>query len=241
MDYVIVALLAGLLSLVSAFAILRRRSKSQVAITSHSSLLEMRSVGELVVFRVVTKEIVTASKHWFGSVGENYLSWLVSGKKMAMIFVFGIDFKYDLRSQAFEITEAPAPGGEGTQVTLRMPPCEYETHLRDVSFYDEQSAKLLPGLVPDVISKVFGGGLTEQDKNRLVETARKQADSLAREMVDRMAPEVQNSAEQTLRTLARGFGAKQVCVDFTASKLISAGKPDVKVLENLSTGAAPRQ
>jgi hypothetical protein len=230
MDYIIVAILGGLLALASALAVMRRKSKVQTTIQTHTSLLEMRSVGELVVFRVVTKEIVTASKHWFGSVGENYLSWLVSGKKMAMIFVFGIDFKYDLRSNAFVIEESM----EG-DVTLRMPPCEYETHLRDVSFYDEQNAKLLPGLLPDVISKVFGGGLTEADKNRLIETARTQADALARAMVERMAPEVKSSAEQTLRTIARGFGARRITVDFAASSLVSSGKADVKMLENLST------
>lgn len=230
MDYIIVAILGGLLGLVSMIAIMKRRSSTGTTVQTQSSVLEMKSVGELIVFRVVTKEIVTASKHWFGSVGENYLSWLVSGKKMAMIFVFGIDFKYDLRSHSFGIEETP----DG-QVTLRMPPCEYETHLRDVSFYDEQNAKLLPGLLPDVISKVFGGGLTEADKNRLVETARAQADALARAMVERMTPEVQNSAEQTLRTLARGFGAKRIAVDFSASRLIASGKADVKMLENLNT------
>ena len=233
MDYIIVAILGGLLGLVSVIAVMKRRSSTQTSVQTQSSVLEMRSVGELIVFRVVTKEIVTASKHWFGSVGENYLSWLVSGKKMAMIFVFGIDFKYDLRSHSFGIEEAP----DG-QVTLRMPPCEYETHLRDVSFYDEQNAKLLPGLLPDVISKVFGGGLTEADKNRLVETARTQADALARAMVERMTPEVQNSAEQTLRTLARGFGAKRIAVDFSASRLVASGKADVKMLENLNTTAS---
>ncbi len=230
MDYIIVAILGVLLGLVSLLAIMKRRSGMQTAVQTHSSVVEMKSVGELIVFRVVTKEIVTASKHWFGTMGENYLSWFISGKKMAMIFVFGIDFKYDLRSQAFRIEET-ANG----DVTLRMPPCEYETHLRDVSFYDEQNAKLLPGLLPDVISKVLGGGLTETDKNRLVETARTQADALARAMVERMTPEVQHSAEQTLRTLARGFGAKRIDVDFTASKLVSSGKADVRMLENLDT------
>jgi hypothetical protein len=234
MDYVIVAVVSVVFALAGAIFVMRRKSQPFTSVQTHTSLLEMKSVGELVVFRVVTKEIVTASKHWFGSVGENYLSWLVSGKKMAMIFVFGIDFKYDLRSQSFVIEETPAPGG-GTHVTMHMPPCTYETHLRDVSFYDEQSAKLLPGLMPDVISNLFGGGLSEHDKNRLVETARAQADTLARAMVERMTPEVQNSAEQTLRTLARGFGAKQIKVDFTASKLVASGKADVRMLENLST------
>ena len=32
----------------------------------HASIEELRSVGELVVFKMITKEIVTAADHWFG-------------------------------------------------------------------------------------------------------------------------------------------------------------------------------
>ena len=67
----------------------------------HASLEELRSVGELVVFKVITKEIVTTSMHWLGEKGKKYFQWLISTKKMAMIFEFDIDFRYDLRSPDF--------------------------------------------------------------------------------------------------------------------------------------------
>ena len=229
MEIVIGVLIGIALALGVALFIVMSRTKRVVSPPqSHSSLVEMRSVGELVVFRVVTKEIVAASEHMFGELGKNYLSWLVSGKKMAMIFEFGIDFKYDLRSKDFIIEESGADAA-----TFRMPRCQYETHIRDVSFYDEQSAKLLPGLLPEVISRLFAGGFREEDKNRLKEAARSQADALARAMVDRMRPEVQVSAEQTLRALARGFGTRQIAVDFSASALVPAGKVEMPALENL--------
>ena len=71
----------------------------------YSSIEQLRSVGELVAFKMVTKEIVTASQHWFGEAGKRYFQWLVSTKKMAMIFEFDIDFRYDLRSPDFKIEQ----------------------------------------------------------------------------------------------------------------------------------------
>ena len=47
----------------------------------YSSIEQLRSVGELVAFKMVTKEIVTASQHWFGEAGKRYFQWLVSTKK----------------------------------------------------------------------------------------------------------------------------------------------------------------
>lgn len=227
-------LIAGIAGFVAAIVIaalfIMARSKRHINVQTHSSLLEMRSVGELTVFKVVTKEIVTATEHFLGDVGKNYLSWLVSGKKMAMIFEFGIDFKYDLRSKDFIIEEQ----GDG-RVTMRMPACEYETYIRDISFYDEQHSKLLPGLVPDIIGKALGGGFREEDKNRLKEAARSQADTMARAMVDKIAGEVEKSAEQTMQALAKGFGAKQIDVDFTNSKLVKGAAADVRMIERLET------
>ncbi|MEX2215674.1 MAG: DUF4230 domain-containing protein [Phycisphaeraceae bacterium] len=230
MELVIGIVIGVAVALALALFIVARRSKKTMAVQTHSSLIEMRSVGELVVFKVVTKEIVTASQHWLGEFGKNFLSWFISGKKMAMIFEFGIDFKYDLRSKDFVIEESP----DG-KVTLKMPRCDYQTYIRDISFYDEQNAKLLPGLLPDVVGKLLGGGFSEEDKNKLKEAARAQADVLAGTMIDRMQSEVQLSAEQTLEALARGFGAKQINVDFSNSRLVQASKVDTKVIDQMET------
>lgn len=226
MTDILIGIVIGVgVAVVIAVVFFLKRSKRQVDVQTHSSLLEMRSVGELVVFKVVTKEIVTAGEHWLGDAGKRYFSWLVSGKKMAMIFEFGIDFKYDLRSSDFRIEEH-ADG----RVTFHMPPCFYETYIRDISFYDEQDSKFLPWLMPDLLSKAFGSGFSEEDKNRLKEEARNQAGSLAEAMVQRIQSEVQTSAEQTLKALARGFGAEKILIDFTESKLLQHGKAELKSL-----------
>ena len=69
----------------------------------HSSLEGMRAVGELSVFKAITKEIVTETDYSFGDFGRKYLRWAFSQKKLAMIFEFQIDFRYDLRSPEFAI------------------------------------------------------------------------------------------------------------------------------------------
>jgi len=184
-------------------------------------------VGELSVFKVMTKEIVTATDHWFGEVGNRYFEWMVSSKKMAMIIAFDIDFRYDLRSPEFGIHD-----GGSRAYRLAMPKCFYETHIRDVLFYDEQNSKLLPWLLPDLLNRAFGTGFSEADKNRLIEEAKQQASAQARQLVRKMRSEVQNSARQTIRALAKGFGAEKVVVDFRDSELIE------RKVENASPGEA---
>jgi hypothetical protein len=193
----------------------KRDKKKAPATEIHCSIEQMRSIGELVVFKVITKEIVTAADHWFGDIGKKYFRWLVSTKKMAMIFEFDIDFRYDLRSPDFRIEES------GTDsYRLVMPKCFYEIHIKDINFYDEQQAKLLPWLLPGLLNSAFGAGFDEADKNHLKEEAKQQASGMAKELVQKMRSEVQKSARQTLEALAKGFGANEVTLDFKDSELV---------------------
>jgi len=98
-----------------------KSTKTKVSELQINSFIEnMKSVGELVVFKVFTKEIVTAADHWLGQVGKKYLTWLISKMKMAMIFQFEINFWYDLKSSDFRVTDA----GDGSCV-ITMPQCLY--------------------------------------------------------------------------------------------------------------------
>lgn len=175
-----------------------------------AAIEELRAIGILSVFKAVTKEIVTARDHSLGDLGRRYLEWLISSKKMAMIFEFDIDFQYDLRDPAFEVSEE-APG----RYRLRMPRCDYVVHVRNVTFYDEQGGKLLPIILPDVINKILGGGFTEVDRNKLMEEAKTQAEALAQNLARRLSSEVQTSARQTMEMLAKSFGATTVRVEFS--------------------------
>lgn len=174
-----------------------------------AAIEELRSIGVLSVFKAVTKEIVTARDHSLGNLGKRYLEWLITSRKMAMIFEFDIDFQYDLRDRAFGVVAA----GSG-DYRISMPPCAYVVHVRNVTFYDEQDEKLLPILLPDVINKILPGGFREEDRNRLMEEARTQAEGLAENLARRLGSEVQTSARQTLEMLAKSFGARAVTIDF---------------------------
>lgn len=199
--------------------ILRRRAGRSAAPGGsshqmHVFLENMRSVGELVVFKAFTKEIVTTAENWLGNIGKRYLTWLMSNMKMAMVFQFEISFWYDLRSPDFQLS---FPGGN--RVAISMPPCLYHISITDISFYDEQSAKLLDWLLPPLIGRAFTKGFSEEDRNRLKDEAKLQASSMAHQLIRQLSSEIEKSAGQTLGMLARSFGAGEVTLDFSRSRL----------------------
>lgn len=193
--------------------------KKSLQITATAAIEELKAIGVLSVFKAVTKEIVTARDHSLGALGKRYLEWLITSKKMAMIFEFEIDFRYDLRRPEFDIV----PAADGS-VVVRMPPCHHDARIRDIRFYDEQRSRLLPWLLPDLVNGFLSGGFTEEDKNRLVSAAKAHAEAQARSLIDNLQPEVQASAKATLQSLARAFGAEHVLFDFTGG-----GAPEITV------------
>lgn len=198
--------------LVVMFRLIRRKSSGEPKgrrTSIQSSIQQLKAIGQLSVFKVLTKEIVTEVDHCWGEIGKKYFSWILSKKKMAIIFEFEIDFRYDLRSADFQIEEEPDGG-----YLLRMPSCVHETSIRDIQFYDEQKSKLVPLIIPDLLNTIFGDGFSEDDKNRLKDAAKRAAESQAECMIAGLGSEVEQSAQQTLRSLARAFGAEKVLFEF---------------------------
>ncbi|HMP73993.1 MAG TPA: DUF4230 domain-containing protein [Kiritimatiellia bacterium] len=214
----ILLLIAVILALVAWIIKLQTRKPSS-EVTIFSTIQQLKAIGHLSVFKAVTKEIVTETDHSWGDFGKRYLSWVLSNKKMAMIFDFEIDFRYDLRRPEFTITET-SPGA--FQITL--PPCFYEVHIRDIRFYDEQGSKFMPWLLPDLVNSVFGTGFTEEQKNKLIGSAKNHAEMEARRLIDQLQTEVQSSARAVLQSLSRAFGATQT--DFT---FLKEDRPDLSV------------
>ena len=214
----VVVLVAVILVLL---AISRRRKTAPASrVTSLISSLEsVRSIGYLSVFKAFTKEIVTETDHSWGSFGKKYLGWVLSNKKMAMIFEFEIDFRYDLRSVEFSIAEL----SEGCFV-FTLPPCLHEAHIRNIQFYDEQGSRLLPWLLPEILSGFLPSGFSEEDKNRLVADAKSHAQAQSRRLIDTLESEVQSSARRTLESIAFSLGAKKVEFEFK-----KAVEPSLKV------------
>jgi len=202
---------------------------------AHTSLEGMRAVGELSVFKAITKEIVTETDYSFGEFGRKYLRWAFSQKKLAMIFEFQIDFRYDLRSPDFRIESAD--GGEGRNARLHLPPVKAEISVRSLRFYDEQRSKLMPWLLPDLLNGAFGPGFTEEDKNRLLEGAALHAKSHAHALIEQLRPEVEASARATLLPLAHALGVRNAQLSFHGNVLEVNHAQTMKALDHDGSGA----
>ena len=204
-----------------------RRAKPAKDIRVFSSIEQLKAIGQLSVYKVLTKEIVTETDHTWGEFGTRYLSWVLSGKKMAMIFEFEIDFRYNLQSPRFVIAEK---GDDAYAIT--MPPCDYEVNIRDIRFYDEQGSKLLPWLLPDLLNGFLSGGFSEEDKNKLVDAAKRHAKNQALELIDNIQSEVQKSAKSTLESISRAFGATRIDFEFLA---LERDRVEVEVSDRIAS------
>ncbi|VGO20900.1 DUF4230 domain-containing protein [Pontiella sulfatireligans] len=206
-----------------------KKNRPAKEIRIFSSIERLRAIGQLSVYKVLTKEIVTETDHTWGEFGNRYLGWVLSRKKMAMIFEFEIDFRFNLQSPLFEIKET----GEAAY-SITMPPCDYEVHIRDIRFYDEQGSKLLPWLLPDLLNGFISDGFSEDDKNKLVDAAKGHAEKQALELINNIQSEVQKSAKTTLESISRAFGAESVEFSFSTPTAIEV---EVAVSEKLAASA----
>jgi hypothetical protein len=203
--------LAGVVGLILFFWRTKKKGRPVQETRIFSSIERLRAIGQLSVYKVMTKEIVTETDHSWGEIGARYLSWVLSNKKMAMIFEFVIDFRYNLQSPEFKIDEAGS-----ARYVISMPPCDYEVHIRDIRFYDEQGSKLFPWLLPDLLNGFLGNGFSEEDKNKLVNAAKNHAEKQALELINNIQSEVQKSAKSTLESISRAFGVADVEFQFTS-------------------------
>jgi hypothetical protein len=219
---ILVSIVLGFCLAVCLYAIIRlslsgreKQKKEDLQV----SIEKFRSVGELVVYKILTKEIVRKHGHSFGPMGEKYFRWLMSAKKMAIIVTYDIDFRYDLRSPDFMITKE-FDGG----YRLKMPKCFYTTSLRGIEIYDEQADKFMDWLLPGLISQAFGSKFGAEDKNKLIDAAKTEVDRLAKDYVQKILSEIQNSARRTLEGISKGLGVERLEIDFTDSALEQKGE-----------------
>jgi hypothetical protein len=208
----------------------RRRPPAPREIVVRGSIDELRAIGELSVFKAVSKDLITHSDHTFGEFGRKYLSWAFTKKKLAMVFEFEMDFRYDLRSGQFRVEAVQSltdvgpmstPGHSPGVAVIDMPPCRVDVSVKDLAFYDEQRAKLLPWLLPDLVQGFFDGRFDEDDKNRLIAAARAHAMAQAQELAERYRVQVERSAHSTLSMLVRPLGYHTVLVRFAERQELS--------------------
>lgn len=198
----------------------RRDQDSAPSLQIQHFTTSMRAVGELSVFRVMTKEVITASDHWLGEFGKKYLHWLLSSRRITLIIEFDIDFRYDLEDPAFVIERLEQDG-----VRFRLPPCRHEVLIRDLRVHSEDNTELLPWLMPEMLNRFLSGGFSPDAKNRLIQETRLEATRFAGGLVNKATAEAQASARRTLTTLAQGLGAR--CVEFEFAPMAGAFAPTV--------------
>ncbi len=210
----IIAIILAVALVAACLAIFRMNKNLKAARDSGSTKIEseiyqIKSIGELSVFQVYSKEIVTKTDHAFGNFGKEYLRWLVSEKKLSMIFEFEINFIYDLTSKDLEIVNIA--NGE---YFIKMPPCKYKFSIANMKFYDEKNGKFIPFLLPDSLNGFFGSSFSEEDKNRLIQEARAEVEKMSKKLISELQGKIHKSAKDTLEAIAKSFGARTVRFEF---------------------------
>ena len=156
----------------------------------------IRQIGELHVLRASVKEIVTSA------VGE--ASWLKTPGKLAIICHFDIKYKYNLHKARI------VAGGrdDGTRYCMiHLPRHEFEVSTGEIRFYDDQDGTWLG----------FTQKTPPDEKTRVLEAARRQAEQQAKAFLGDLEGEIQASARSTVTQIARAFGYTDIRVEFESS------------------------
>lgn len=185
-----------------------------------TEIIKLKSVGELNVFKIYSKEIVTKKNSPFSGLWDSVLGWTMTKKQIAVIFEFEIDFIYDLKSKDFKIENL---GNNDFKVI--MPPCKYKFSITDMKIYDEKNSKFMPFLLPDSLNSLFGPSFDESEKNKLIGEAKDEIKNMSVQIINDLGTKIHNSATDTIKTLAKSFGAGNVSLEFTDKNI---EKVDVK-------------
>ena len=211
----------------------RHKKAATPAVSVESFVTSMRSVGELSVYRVMTKEVITASDHWFGEFGKKYLHWLLSSKRITLIMEFDVDFRYDLTDPRFKVA---ATGQGACRVT--MPPCRHEVLLRDMRIHSEDKTELLPWLMPDLVGRFITGGFSVDAKNQLIAETRQESRRFAGELVRKVASEAQASAVRALEPLTGGLGYPDVHFEFLPQEVFEPKVDSTRLEQSMRVESA---
>lgn len=190
----------------------RKKNKTSISTT----MTKLRSVGELSVFQIYSKEVVTRRDSGLTGFWKNIFGWSMTQKQIAIIFEFEVNFIYDLRSEEFSIKELE----EGVY-RIYMPTCGYKYFIKDMKIYDEQNSKFLPFFLPDSINKIFGVSFSEEDKNRLIDEAKDEVKTMSLKIINELKSKIHKSATDTLETIAKSFGAKEVSFVFKDEEFLN--------------------
>ena len=197
MKYLIGVLIGGVIGFVLGFIWYQKKNKTKSNPVKFNVGSYLTRIGELRVYRAYMKEIVTSVDHVWGEIGKKYFSWMLSEKKLAMVFEFEVDFVYNLFSKDFKVEQ------NQSGLTVKMPRCKYDVKIKDFYFYDEQGTRLK--ILPEFLSSIFDGGVSEDEKNELVKMAIKQVEEIAKKVAKNIQSDVDKTTKATINNLIMGF------------------------------------
>ena len=197
MKYFIGILIGGIGGFLIGFIWNRMQKKGRPDSIKMNVSSYLLRIGELRVYRAYMKEIVTSVDHVWGDIGKKYFSWMLSEKKLAMVFEFEVDFVYNLLSKDFKVLE----GSKG--LSIKMPKCTYDVKIKDFYFYDEQGTRLK--ILPEFLSSIFDGGVSEDEKNELVKMAIKQVEEISKEVAKSFQSDVDFRTKETINKILFGI------------------------------------
>ena len=174
MKYLIGVLIGSVIGFLLGFIWYQKKTKTKQNPVKFDVGSYLTRIGELRVYRAYMKEIVTSVDHVWGEIGKKYFSWMLSEKKLAMVFEFEVDFVYNLFSKDFKVEQ------NQSGLTVKMPRCKYDVKIKDFYFYDEQGTRLK--ILPEFLSSIFDGGVSEDEKNELVKMAIQQVEEIAKQV-----------------------------------------------------------
>jgi len=165
--------------------------KVEREIDVHRIVERVRSVGKLVGFEVLHKEIVTEIEK---------LKWtprmLVTPARVAMIFYFEKQYFIDLLKLSESDIEEIRPG----LYQLTIPPLDGDFCVRQMEAYDIQSRK--------VVGMFDATGIDENRFNQLMERAREEAEKLYDKQADRYELQARESIARLIKGLFDRFDGR---------------------------------
>ena len=197
MKYLIGVLIGSVIGFLLGFIWYQKKIKTKQNLVKFDVGSYLTRIGELRVYRVYMKEIVTSVDHVWGEIGKKYFSWMLSEKKLAMVFEFEVDFVYNLFSKYFKVEQ------NQNGLTVKMPRCKYDVKIKDFYFYDEQGTRLK--ILPEFLSSIFDGGVSEDEKNELVKMAIQQVEEIAKKVAKNIQSDVDKTTRATINNLIMGF------------------------------------
>lgn len=189
------AFLLGTLALPALGGALQRLWPSSKMERTHRQVLQgVHELGDLVALSATMKDIQTMKEEprWYKA----------QQKKIALICEFELEHRFDL-------TKAQLANASTGRLTVELPPCRVKTGITNVEVYDEQDGVYEIPLTGGLRIEALRDRITTEERNQMIQEARKAAQTAALNMDSQMLSRAEQSAKRTLQALARALGVNE--------------------------------